>query len=92
MFAGITTVQSEKDANDCDVVLGMNSREGESVPMNVKVVIGPDSVIYKWLTEIEKSMQTSLAHELDKALQALEPMDRVEQPDEFNSWIVKFAA
>ena len=32
MFAGVTTVNAEKDSNDCDVVQGMNSREGESVP------------------------------------------------------------
>lgn len=56
MFAGITTVESEKNEEDCDVVTAMNSREGESVPMNVRVTVGPDSVIYKWLTEIEKAM------------------------------------
>lgn len=68
MFAGITTVNSEKGADDGDIIVGMNSREGESVPFNNKVNINDDPTIYKWLTKIEESMQTSLAFELSKAV------------------------
>ncbi len=92
MFAGITTVISEKDANDGDVITGMNSREGESVNFFTKVNIAEDSTIYKWLTKIEESMQTSLAHELNKAVTALEILDRTTQQEEFNGWITKYAA
>jgi hypothetical protein len=92
MFAGITTVISEKDANDGDVITGMNSREGESVNFFTKVNIAEDSTIYKWLTKIEESMQTSLAHELNKAVTALEILDRTTQQEEFNAWITKYAA
>jgi hypothetical protein len=56
MFAGITTVNSEKGADDGDIIVGMNSREGESVPFNNKVNINDDPTIYKWLTKIEESM------------------------------------
>ena len=68
MFAGITTVNNEKGADDGDIIVGMNSREGESVPFNNKVNINDDPTIYKWLTKIEESMQTSLAFELSKAV------------------------
>jgi hypothetical protein len=56
MFAGITTVVTEKDASDNDIICGMNSREGESVVFFTKVNISEDSTIYKWLTKIEESM------------------------------------
>jgi len=56
MFAGITTVVSEKDASDNDIICGMNSREGETVKFFTKVNIGEDPTIYKWLTKIEESM------------------------------------
>lgn len=79
MFAGITTVNSEKGADDGDIIVGMNSREGESVPFNNKVNISEDPTIYKWLTKIEESMQTSLAFELSKAVTSLEILDRIEQ-------------
>jgi dynein heavy chain 1 len=78
MFAGITTVNSEKGLDDGDIIVGMNSREGESVPFNNKVNINEDPTIYKWLTKIEESMQTSLAFELSKAVTSLEILDRVE--------------
>lgn len=78
MFAGITTVNSEKGADDGDIIVGMNSREGESVPFNNKVIINDDPTIYKWLTKIEESMQTSLAFELSKAVTQLEILDRIE--------------
>ena len=92
MFAGITTVNSEKGQDDGDIIVGMNSREGESVPFNNKVTINDDPTIYKWLTKIEESMQTSLAYELSKAVTSLEILDRLEQQEEFNAWITKFAA
>lgn len=79
MFAGITTVVTEKDASDNDIICGMNSREGESVNFFNKVNISEDSTIYKWLTKIEESMQTSLAHELNKGLTAFEILDRTTQ-------------
>ena len=56
MFAGITTVVTEKDASDNDIICGMNSREGETVKFNTLVNISEDSTIYKWLTKIEQSM------------------------------------
>ena len=84
MFAGITTVVTEKDASENDIICGMNSREGETVKFNTLVNISEDSTIYKWLTKIEQSMQTSLAHELNKGVTSLEILDRTTQQEEFN--------
>ena len=92
MFAGITTVVTEKDASDNDIICGMNSREGETVAFNTLVNISEDSTIYNWLTKIEQSMQTSLAHELNKGVTSLEILDRTTQQEEFNQWIVTYAA
>ena len=76
MFAGITTVVTEKGPDDGDIITGMNSREGETVAFSTRVNIAEDSTIYKWLTKIEESMQTSLAHELNRAVSSLEILDR----------------
>ena len=65
MFQGITTVNHE---NEGDSVVGMNSREGESVAFNKPVIISEDPTIYVWLTKIEQTMQVSLALELEKAV------------------------
>lgn len=64
MFAGITTVVAEKNEHDHDILKGMNSREGESVPFKDSVNITEEPTIYKWLTKVEEMMQSSLAYEL----------------------------
>ena len=89
MFQGITTV---KHQNEGDEVIGMNSREGESVSFHKPVVISEDPTIYVWLTKIEQTMQVSLAIELEKSVQELELLDRNSQQEEFNEWIIKFPA
>ena len=89
MFAGITTVQSSEDG---DKILGMISREGEEVAFSSSVDIASESAIHKWLTKVESTMQVSLATLLDKALMQLLAIDRNEEHDEFNEWIVKYPA
>ena len=65
MFQGISTVNHE---NEGDSIVGMNSREGESVAMHKPVVISEDPTIYVWLTKVEECMQSSLALELEKGV------------------------
>lgn len=50
MFAGITTLNSESEG---DVVIGMNSREGERVSFEGSVKISDDPKINVWLTKVE---------------------------------------
>lgn len=52
MFAGITTLNYVEG----DHLIGMNSREGESVPFARAVVISEDPTIYKWLSKVEEAM------------------------------------
>ena len=73
MFQGIHTVNF---VNEGDSLVGMNSREGESVAFHKPVVISEDPTIYKWLTKIEDAMQVSMALELEKAVAELEILDR----------------
>lgn len=88
MFAGITTVKSE-DGNELE---GMYSREGEYVQFNNNLKISDDSTIYVWLNAIEERMQSTLAIDLNTAIDQLELLDRVEQHKEFMEWIEKFPA
>ena len=60
-------------------MVGLNSREGESVAFNKPVIISEDPTIYVWLTKIEQAMQVSLAMELEKGVQELELLDRNSQ-------------
>ena len=89
MFQGISTVNHE---NEGDSIVGMNSREGESVAMHKPVIISEDPTIYVWLTKLEECMQASLAMELERGVQELELLDRNSQQEEFNQWIIKFPA
>lgn len=65
MFAGITTLNYDHDG---DHLIGMNSREGESVPFAKPVIISEDPTIYRWLTKTEEAMQIALAVLLEKSL------------------------
>jgi hypothetical protein len=51
-----------------------------------------EPAIHKWLTKVESTMQVSLATLLDKALTQLIAIDRNEEPNEFNEWIVNYPA
>jgi hypothetical protein len=70
----------------------MVSREGEQVPFSSAVDIMAEPAIHKWLTKVESTMQVSLATLLDKALTQLIAIDRNEEPNEFNEWIVNYPA
>lgn len=89
MFQGINTVNYEDEG---DSLVGMNSREGESVAFYKNVIISEDPTIYKWLTKLEEAMQVSMAMSLETALSELELLDRNSQQEEFNAWIIKFPA
>ncbi len=89
MFAGITTLNYNQDG---DHLIGMNSREGESVPFAKDVVISEDPTIYKWLSKVEEAMQVALAVLLEKSVKELEILDRNSQQEEFNKWIINFPA
>ena len=65
MFAGITTLGNE---NEGDLINGMNSREGESVPFENVVKISDDPTINIWLTKVEDQMRLGLAVNLERCI------------------------
>lgn len=67
MYAGIVSLLSRRDGND-DVVLGMSSKEGESVDFSKEVKIVEDPKINVWLTKVNNEMMNSLAIELEKSV------------------------
>ena len=87
MFAGIANLKSP-DGNELQ---GMFSREGEYVHFKDNVLMSDDSTIYHRLAKIEGMMQSSLAHELQKAVESLEIIDSSNQ-EVFLEWIEKYPA
>jgi hypothetical protein len=50
MYAGITSLTHEENG---DVVTGMVSKEGETIPFEKKVKISDDPTINVWLSKID---------------------------------------
>lgn len=73
MYAGITTVNSQENG---DVVIGMNSREGESVKFEKDIKISEDPKINVWLSKIEDQMRFSLASSLERSLKELSALEK----------------
>ena len=73
MYAGITTVNSQESG---DVVIGMNSREGESVKFEKDIKISEDPKINVWLSKIEDQMRFSLASSLERSLKELSALEK----------------
>lgn len=68
MFAGITTLSSQDQG---DLLLGMNSREGEQVDFTTQIKISEDPTINVWLTKVETQMRYSLSKNLENTMQDL---------------------
>lgn len=77
MYAGITTVNSQENG---DIVNGMNSREGESVPFEKEIKISEDPKINIWLSKIEEQMRFSLASSLEKSFKELSSLEKTNDP------------
>jgi len=75
MYAGIVSLLSRRDGND-DVVLGMSSKEGESVDFSKEVKIVEDPKINVWLTKVNNEMMNSLAIELEKSVLEIQDLNK----------------
>ncbi len=71
MYAGISSLNSEKNQNNDDIITGMNSREGESVNYEIKINIGEDSRINVWLGKNDDQMRISLASRLELSVKEI---------------------
>eukprot|EP01084_Bolivina_argentea_P217004 368519_1 len=87
MFAGITQLQLSPDNEQ--VVVGMVSKEGESVPFRDHVDVAKSPKIQDWLTQVEHQMRVSLASLLEEAIETYPPPS---QKDNYFAWCRKFPA
>lgn len=71
MYAGITTLDCEKNEKNEDLVTGMNSREGENVKFVKAINITEDPRINEWLTKVDEQMRSCLAAKLENSLQQI---------------------
>ena len=71
MFAGVATLIGELEGGAIKTqAKGMTSREGEVVMFHGEVSIGESAKVVDWLNQTELAMQTSLATDLLKAIEA----------------------
>jgi dynein heavy chain 1 len=80
MYAGITTLSVEKEGED-DLLLGMSSKEGESVDFEKSVNVTEDPRINIWLTKVDEAMTTSLASLLEKSLKEISVIEPGKEED-----------
>eukprot|EP00919_Chromeraceae_sp_WS-2016_P001806 GHVR01004377.1.p1 GENE.GHVR01004377.1~~GHVR01004377.1.p1 ORF type:complete len:4168 (-),score=965.61 GHVR01004377.1:131-12634(-) len=92
MFAGITAL--EMNPTDPDIIIGMSSKEGESVLFTDPVVISQDPAINAWLGKVERAMQNSLATFLEQAIEAFQSVTKggEVQQTPFLQWVQNFPA
>ncbi|KAF9336730.1 hypothetical protein BG006_007626 [Podila minutissima] len=88
MFAGISSIVLNDDVTS---VLGMSSKEGETVMFKTPVSIKDNPRINDWLTLVEKEMRMSLAQILAESVQEMNFFYLAEtlEPATFLSWIDK---
>lgn len=67
MYAGIQSLSGDKQGEN-DLIVAMNSKEGESVNFKVPVNITEDARINIWLTKVDNAMTNSLASSLEQSL------------------------
>lgn len=88
MFAGISSIVLNEDVTS---VLGMSSKEGETVMFKTPVSIKDNPRINDWLTLVEKEMRMSLAQILAESVQEMNFFYLADtlEPATFLSWIDK---
>lgn len=88
MFAGISSIVLNEDVTS---VLGMSSKEGETVMFKTPVSIKDNPRINDWLTLVEKEMRMSLAQILAESVQEMNFFYLADtlEPVTFLSWIDK---
>lgn len=92
MFAGISTMQLNEELTE---ILGMSSREGETVFFTEPIQLKDFPKINDWLAKIESEMRVSLARLLTSAVEGLGEFYNVEgltDPSRFVEWIKAYPA
>jgi len=71
MYAGIQLLSLETNANNQSEIVGMTSREAESVPFVKRISIAEDPKINVWLGKVSDCMKAALGAQLELALKEL---------------------
>ena len=90
MFAGINTLEIQSLENGHLQLTAMISKEGEVVPLITPIEITESSSVVSWLTSVEQTMKTTLAHSLQLAVTQILSIDVTSQT--FVDWIQEFPA
>lgn len=88
MFAGINSVEMNKDLDSCKSIL---SREGEEVVL-VNSVLVKDRKINTWLTELEHEMKLSLASSLNSSTTQIKHLAASFELSSYLKWLDTFQA
>lgn len=71
MYAGITTLTNQKNEKQEDIVMGMNSKEGETVAFDTHINVGEDPRVNVWLGKVDDQMRLSLASNLENSMKEI---------------------
>lgn len=91
MFAGITALTVPEDAPQ--VLVKMQSKEGEAVAFVKEIRIADDPSINAWLFKVEQQMQQSLGEHLNSAMQEMSQAftaDGQVSEEPFMAWVSKY--
>ena len=70
MYAGIQSLKTQKKEGD-ELLLGMNSREGEYITFEKTISINEDPQINVWLSKVDEQMRNTLAKTLDNSIKQI---------------------
>eukprot|EP00466_Bigelowiella_natans_P012270 jgi/Bigna1/52380/estExt_Genewise1Plus.C_70193 len=83
MFAGITSLTLE----DKNVVVGMNSREGEQVSFEKKISVSQCKTVHEWLRKVENEMKTTLAGKIGNCVMLAKQFAEKADEDMLCKWV-----
>jgi len=86
MFAGLSSLQL---ADEDKSIIGMSSKEGESVSFHPIISLKDGPKINEWLSQVEQQMKLSLARILDESYKELKTLNGVDG-ESYLLWVDKY--
>ncbi|KAJ1781222.1 dynein heavy chain, partial [Coemansia sp. RSA 1938] len=89
MFAGLAVLQT---SDDCALITGMASREGETVEFSTPIVLAQHKKINDWLAAVEREMRATLASKLGVAVAELSKISASGDVAGLRTWVAETPA
>ncbi|KAJ2138918.1 dynein heavy chain, partial [Coemansia sp. RSA 788] len=89
MFAGLAVLQT---SDDCALITGMASREGETVEFSTPIVLAQHKKINDWLAAVECEMRATLASKLGVAVAELSKISASGDVAGLRTWVAETPA